>query len=232
MYTFTPPVEARKITYYHGSGSASLVGVLSNNFPGLMPIATLFREGGVSYGGEGNVAQVIENVDSFISTVTGGHLYVAIDYATKEGTRSWTPEIGKKNLNIIRQLLKLKENPLRKLGKVFFKVENRRIRLWKQLSDEERDLIQNPFPIIYRFNEDGEFHNNLYFQSGREVCVTKTIGVDDLNIHVPLSQIDRVERMARSKGHSPKILDFSELVMIDSLFEDHKRSLEKLLQNS
>ncbi len=214
--------------YYHGSGSESLIGVFNKDRPGLRYTGKMLEEGIVPFCGELGWGVAKDGASLVaLSVVIPGTVKVAVRYA-KDFLKSWNPEIGRKNLESARNR---QQNLERKISlgdapeyikaaatmdKLRADIEEKRIANWKSLTDEEKQMISNPFPIVYGINYKKP---TKWVRSDcpGERGIQETISPNDLVIYVPKTKIERTE-LYTGNFNTPvqpfdKLLDISPLAM-------------------
>jgi len=145
-------LEAERLSAsaYHGSNSGSLIGV--RELDGLVSFGTMESRGIYPYTGElglGVSSRGVNSLGGVSSVKLDGYdsLTLLKNYANLgEG---WTPEIGKRNIEKLRKDLPSFEGVWAESIEKNLQIEEWRIKNWNSLSDFEKSLIREPFPIYY-----------------------------------------------------------------------------------
>lgn len=228
-------------TYYHGSSSASLVGVLSDYSPGLKATGTLLSEDKVSYCGELGSGLVHINAHS-LSVIPGTNIKVAVDFALEQGKIIWSVEKAIKELDHTKNDLQQAKKERDEWSKSnstpyeYYKdqveictkrilIHERRLQQWSTLDERCRELIQHPFPIIYQVNYGGKV---ILVQSdhGGEVGIPVAIDLKDIEIYVPKDKISQVYLFEKARFVHP----FKDLSPLKSYSMDNEWAINLLLQ--
>jgi len=231
----------QKNIYYHGSSSASLVGVLSEESPGLKATGTLLQEGMVSYCGELGFGLAHINAHS-LSVIPGTNIKVAVDFALEQGKIIWSVEKAIKELDHTKNNLQKAKKELEEWSNLnsipyeYFKdqvgictkriqIHERRLEQWPTLDERCQELIQHPFPIIYQINCGGKV---ILVQSdhGGEVGIPVTIDLKDIEIYVPKDKISQVYLFEKARFVHP----FKDLSHLQSYSMDNEWAINLLLQ--
>jgi hypothetical protein len=237
-------IDMQASLYYHGSSSASLVGVLSEDSPGLKCLGRLLELGQVPYTGElSSGFTSIAASSKAISVVPIHTIGVAIDFALDHAREGWNPIKGRENMQAYQKYLEL--NYARndagdpdwyykwRKGCIegIIQVERIRIEKWPLLSEREKELIGNPFPVIYEIYHKG---NTLKIRSGYglEVGITCDKGLEDLTIYVPLNQVESVRESASVFGHKPQVESFRALEKYRDASMTVERDIEDLIKKT
>ena len=236
-------------TYFHGSNSASLVGILNKEKPGLRPLGVLLSEGKAPFCGEYNL---VGNKESYskdgIAAVEKDCIASALRYATATFGRGygWNPDQSKKFIEKEREeLVKKRKNLPPDLQQWFDKVYDYNVHIellrekqWKQLSEEEKILVQNPFPILYGIIHEiheGQVRYHHSDISGDCSIHRDLIPLRDIWIFTPYQQIERVSKKWFEVDDNPKVLPFTFLqnfiqeIEAERNKQDARRELEELL---
>jgi hypothetical protein len=161
-------MDAKK--YYHCSGSASLLGVLDRESPGLKSLGTLQKEGKAFYSGVLDIG-VSNNGISWraICVLDENHLSSTMRYSLAPRNRSWTPEISRErvlgcNKELLRIAVRRRERREKGEGdsaeandyedsiRNVLSIELKRQEQWENYGNLERTLIKNQFPVIYELS--------------------------------------------------------------------------------
>lgn len=228
--------------YYHGSNSASFIGVFNKYKPGLKPLSKIIEQGHIPYSGELEHG-IANNRFSLIaiSVVIPDIIKVAVRYA-RDFLKPWNPEIGKYNIESInKHKLRLEEKISEKdcdditkrsydedikVDEAKIKIEQKRIELWKDLSDREKRLILYPYPVIYGINYKKEVIN-VRSDCPREKGITETVYPKDLVLYVPNSKIRRTKDYSDDQSI---INPFKELFQISRLPLDCEREIKNIIE--
>jgi len=165
------------LNFFHGSNSASLEGVIKN---GLRPFGELTD---VPFSGTLDTGISNQGINNYsISAVKAELAPRAYDYTTSK-LEGWNPYVHQKfnselteNLNKVLKeraqlesqindgsssfdtdqgVLKHFDSEISRINK-HLDLEQRRIAAWDNLTEEQRDLIKNPFPVLYGIKHEGE----------------------------------------------------------------------------
>ncbi|HLD12756.1 MAG TPA: hypothetical protein VJB87_04135 [Candidatus Nanoarchaeia archaeon] len=193
------------VRLFHGSTSASFVGVLHKDSPGLTHMQSLLDIGLVPYCGELNNMGIAPGGISYlgISAVHHGRLFRALEYAERGLRSSWDPQVGRDNCETLER--KIGEERQREEAWVHqlsvpilqqrLVIERLRITHWGALRRWEQRWVEQQFPVIYSFNHKGETINVVTDTYG-EVGVPVPISVSKLRIYVPEKRMARVRKVA------------------------------------
>ncbi|MDP3027417.1 MAG: hypothetical protein Q8N63_06925 [Nanoarchaeota archaeon] len=226
-------------TYYHGSSSASFVGVLNENSPRLKPFGTIFSEGKAPYCGE-LWQGISKNGISWnsISAVEQGAVKIAINHASNI-SEGWNPKVGIEKIMQLKKGIKELEQEIEngedtklfshvvEMYKMRKKVEERRLRNWKSLSNTEKDIVENPYPVIYRIKYNGVINHCLH--DSREVRLPE-IEIDNLTVYVPEKYLSSTNFLF--DRHKSVVKPFDALRELQNLPLDCRTSIEILVCNS
>jgi hypothetical protein len=218
-----------KNKYYHGSSSASLVGVLNKENPGLKPVQTILDSGDVPYCGElwQGVSKDV-NVRN-ISVVSEAGIEHAIRYANKS-QKSWTPEFGREEIDSLRSYIvdrkKVVSDIERNGGEDWLKsyyLENEifpaefnvnlhklRLEKWKDLSSIQKAMVVNPFGVLYGIDYSGQITPSSS-QIGLEVGIPECVALEDLAIYVADDKRSFVESLTFGLNEKPNVCCFGDL---------------------
>ena len=193
--------------YFHGSSSASLVGTLQVQNPGLKSIMRILEEGSTTYCGE--LVQGIElggvGLVGF-SAVPPIQLRYAVGYAYKESIQIWNPAIGERELEQTRQLItKLTENP-----------QQMKSRITKEGCQRKIILMERRVKVVYGFYYQGEVVSVLS-EYHDEIGVPEVISPPDFTLYVPPEEVQRVKSMASEKNIVTTVKALEELYEIPNV---------------
>ncbi len=151
--------DLRDVDLFHGTSSKGLPGILRKE--GLSPLNNLGEGDLPPFGGELSVGIFTSGVNrAGLSTVGFANSREAIGYSRKvENLEGWNLEIGLRELEEVRREL----DQARKNGDDLFisineerlSIFQKRVDAWNSLSALERELIEEPFPIVFGFSENG-----------------------------------------------------------------------------
>lgn len=234
--------------YYHGSSSASLVGVLNGEPAGLKSFGQLSEEGKVPYCYASlDLGKSKRGINrKCISAVPPESIKDSVDYALRYSKESWTPDIGRRNLRWLadeisrfesRQNLMEYQHVVLDLLRLEKRVQELRIGNWSILSASERELITNPFAIIYGFDYDGQVipANSDYH---KEVGIPEIIPLEKLTIYAPNDKLRLTDNFRLTTSLStridknPLVLPFDELKHLQSLPQDAYDSIDQLINQT
>lgn len=205
--------------YYHGSGSASFAGIFKDGRALLRPAGKLLDEGIVPFSGElreglAPKAQGGGGINMLaISSVGRQNLDIAIKHALQHGCTAWNPTIGKKNLESKQSELdekraayqnlaatcdpRLRDHAQREIEafEVSRKIDEMRFEAWGLIDSGLHRYIENPFPVLYGIDYDGEVQTlkNSVTEKGIPADVTSVM-------YVPADQIITLKQDASQWG--------------------------------
>ena len=199
----------------------------------------ILRLGKVPYCGElrDNITKSGVN-KTLISAVPVNTIKGAISYAINP--RSWNPVKAKQTIESDQEKIKKtsKKNLNPSLTKIIdtlkinIKIERERINHWETLSNEDKNLIENPFSVIYGIRYTGEV-KTIYSDYACEVGIPKVISLVDLIVYVPNKKINLTKNFVQNKS---EVTDFetlyNELNASDYWPSDNKRIFEILLKKT
>lgn len=223
--------------YYHGSSSASLVGVLNG---GLKPFGQLLAEGRIPYSGDlGDPGKYGRGVNTkSISAVPPVVIKHAVRYALARGKQSWTPE--RAVVHIQELVTRLAEyvpdrhqpryiGTQHQIDKQELRLEKKRLKYWDTLSENEKKLVTLPFALIYGINYNGKIVPNIWPRLHLEIGIPSTISLDDLVLFGLYSHLEFIKNLAREMKRKARVLPFDELLRIPGLPEDAYSSVRQLV---
>lgn len=219
-----------KVDFFHGSNSSSLEGVIKE---GLKPFGELNTvpfsgtlDAGITKGGINT---------SFISTVKSSLAPKAYDYTTAK-LEGWNPYVHEKiNQNLIESRAKIlsergsleeqiaKGAEVSEVDKAVLKhfeqeisridtnldLEKRRLDAWQNLTEEQKDLVKNPFPVLYGIKHAGEttaVRSNVSGERG-----LSKVEPQNLIIYVLPEHIEKAESLTQSLGSKIPVKSIFEL---------------------
>lgn len=219
-----------KVDFFHGSNSASLEGAIKE---GLKPYGELTAvpfsgtlDAGITKGGINT---------SSISAVKASLAPKAYDYTTGK-LEGWNPHVHEKiNQNLIESRAKIlsKRDSLEEqitegaevseTNKAILKhfeqeisridtnldLEKRRLDAWQNLTEEQKDLIKNPFPVLYGIKHEGET-SPVRSEVAGERGLPK-VEPQNLIIFVLPEHIEKAERMTQALGSKIPVKSIFEL---------------------
>jgi len=235
-------------TYYHGSNSSSLVGVLNKELSGLRPTGDILKSGMVPYSGELNsgISDSGVNRDN-ISVVPRENINVALDYV-RNGDGKWSPIEGKKEIEKLRHYLDVmrmdpsditdkRDKWMQSVwgeaqiepAKRKIEIEKSRIVQWRQLNQSEKELIGDSFEVLYGINYEG---NVTSVRSGitNECGIRGTVPLNDLTIYVPDERTGSLGDLIYKLDNKPTVLGFRRMKDIPFQSEKAKNSVEYFLK--
>ena len=227
--------------YYHGSNAASFPGVFDKHNAGLRSLEVLFRERNPPFSGELCVGRkgisVVEK-----DCIAGAMRYVS---GTFGGTYGWNPQQSQEQMEKKRKRVVCATKDMRSSMKerewierdydLFVHIEQLREKRWQQLSEEDRELVQNPFPVLYaiQYKERVEYHKTDV--PGDMVIEEERIPLQQITLFVPRDATERTKRRWEKVDENPRVLAFDWLTSIVNSIkyprnkEDAERHLERLL---
>ena len=196
--------------YYHGTTSASLPGIIKGE--GLVPTGELIREGKVPLTGElGSGIEGINN--SSISTAMARRHQGALDYAIGLS--------GKNKVNVEDDLAKWFErggresfvqSPFDPDISFFDDLKNKRLTEWQNLSDAEKALVQDNYPVMFGINPtkgNAERFVVPITDVSDELGISGKIGFEEIpSIFVPKSKVAALQEQLGAKTKVLPIEDF------------------------
>ena len=230
-------------TYCHGSSSASLISFFEWNNPGLKPTGTLLQEDKVPYGGElfWGIGQQGINQHS-VSVYDWRRLEHALDYVYQTVRNAWNPESSSQKINrsikliqkcdleltdpTLEDYLKQHISAKKSSAENSIKIEELRLQRWPSLDQWQKDLVLNPYAVLFGINYDGQVN-----YSGGELCeftIPGTVGLECLTLFVPISKVNSVQELAADFGKSVRILSLESLNSED-LSQNAQSALSYLL---
>jgi len=226
--------------YYHGSNSGSLIGVFDVNKPGLRYLGKLLKEGIVPYCGELEWGIAKDGVSLVaLSVVIPATVKVAVRYA-KNFLKPWNPEIGIENLRSARNSQQNLERKIAegntpeyikavaKMHKLRAEIEERRLAGWNGLTDEEKEMVTNPFPVIYGINYKGPT-KWVRSECPGEEGIQKTILPNNLAAYVASSTLEKTKIYAGK--FNTAIYPFRELLNITPLALDCEWAINDIIKS-
>jgi hypothetical protein len=240
--------------YFHGSGSASLAGVLSDEMPGLMCTGELLKRGRVPYCGElkygikgygkGGINMI------FLSVVPEIAIKGAVKYALSEGKKIFSLEMCSETIQKITQIIptierKIAENKPRKhqeeknkvreyysqlyeLDLVYFKLMStiieKQLQQYPLLEPKSQEIISHPFPVIYKIYYEGEVVP-INSDCSLERGIAEPIGLENIEIFAPSNKLDIVYLF----GKNVRVSSFLDLSYLGYISLDNKNSIDQLL---
>jgi len=218
-------VKGKGVTLLHGSGSQSLVDLSS----GLKPTGQLIQNGKVPFAGELGTGTAGVNSNS-ISSTSISHMNTsswgsALSYAQGCGNTSWNPEIGKKNLAEIEAAIA--EAAARNVQpgthtdqmlKNSLAIEKGRIARWEKLSEQEKKLVCNSYPVLYGINTSQIPQDRLWVPKSDcfgEVAVKDGVNWESIKVvYVPANKVEEVTKRLASTAGTKHV----EVFPIDTVF--------------
>jgi len=199
-------IKGKGVTLLHGSGSQSLVDLST----GLVPSGQLIQNGQVPFAGELAVGALKGSVNNnAISTTVISHMNSnwgnALDYAKGCGNKSWNPDIGKKTLAALEEAIAKAPSEGIKPGSLTdqmlkngVEVEKARMARWEKLSEEQKKLVCDSYPVLYGLNTTSVPQANLSFP--RSDCYGEVAVKDGVNwesvkvVYVPANKVEEVTK--------------------------------------
>lgn len=190
---------------FHGSTSASLLAFTENqNKRGqLQATGVLEAAGKVPFGGEIVFGRHGINRTG-LSVVWLGNIRSARFYATDSNTSPWNPDIGKQQLEESKKLFEDRDydeaSTKKQMLKNAIEITEARIKEWPNLNAEEKDLIQNPFPVMYGIRVTRSDALTLFSSDiSGEIKLNNGTEGDELRvIFVPEEQVTRVREIIKN----------------------------------
>jgi len=175
----------------HGTSSKILPGLVRTDGK-LIPTGELLQQGIPPYGGELKYGASSRGVSqkhvSFVEMETGG---AELKYARDDFNKGWNPELGKADLEEQEKLLAEVESGDLKLPKtiqdqIVADIDLRKLRLdyWGSFSAAEKELIENPFPLVIGVDADnlvlntnigGRLQGEVAVQGGADLTTRRVI---------------------------------------------------------
>lgn len=234
------------INYYHGSSSASFVGTLSEESPGLRPLSLISEKGIIPYSGEFGIGFLLKGGISRVATsaVDIFHINEALRYALISTKQNWTPlKSGRKIISIEERLNSMPRSKylLGEDGEFCRSIllnskllEKIRLRHWSDLSESKRDLVSNPFPVLYGIRYGGEVYT-VHSDSPGEVGIPGKVGLEDITLYVPSKRFNDTLNLAKGLDVVPKVAPIGVLAFlrsyVDSRNLDSFKSLVKKIED-
>lgn len=195
---------------FHGSNSSSLLSF--TGYGGqqgrLLPVGILEREGKIPFSGAIDLGRVGVN-QNFLSTVPAPQVMETLRYT---GTTGFVPAEARKAISEAQRLLRsanpgsLSEQQLRNV----VEVETRRLQEFEKLTPLEKELVQNPFPIVYGVNPARAGSTSpVKSDVSREIGVLNGAQKDEIKVlFVPQEKIEFTRRLLTEQlgtGHGIKV---------------------------
>jgi len=203
--------ESPKIpVYYHGTTSASLPGIIKNE--GLLPVGELIREGKIPLTGELGSGVAGINNSSISTAMARGH-QGALDYAIGLS--------GKNKVNVEDDLAKwferggresFVESPYSPDISFYDDLKNKRLTEWQNLSDAEKALVQDNYPVMFGINPTKGNTERFVIPKtdiSDEVGISGKINFEEIpSIFVPKSKVAALQEQLGTKTKVLPIEDF------------------------
>ena len=182
----------------HSSNSSSLLAFTEYNGKkgGLIPTGQLEAQGKVPFSGEINFGRSGVNQDS-LSTVLITEKKTVSQY-TRLNTEGWSFEKSQKKA---LENVPSKDDLLNPTVKNDYEIEKLRREQWTKLTSEEKNLVSDPFPIVYGIEPKrvGVTHS-VSSAVHYEVGLKDGASVDEIkSIFVPKDKIEYVKQMLNEK---------------------------------
>jgi hypothetical protein len=218
---------------YHGSGSASLAGVLR---AGLQPSGQLLRSRSVPFGGELEFGLVPDRGvnNHLVSAVWQERPEGAIEYALANLTeKAWQPARDQPNvIKSSKQEATLFSDPSQlPFEQLRQYIETERQRTWPTLSATEQQLIRNPFPVIYGVAPHEGFSWRMMEKGAVSLeCAISPVQPCNLVVFVPASKCEMVREVAREFASLVRVEAFSRMPCFSNSWSSykHKQALSHL----
>jgi hypothetical protein len=203
--------ESPKVpVYYHGTTSASLPGIIKGE--GLTPVGELIREGKVPLTGELGAGVAGINNSSISTAMARGH-QGALDYAIGLS--------GKNKVNVEDDLAKwferggresFVESPFSPDISFYDDLKNKRLTEWQNLSDAEKALVQDNYPVMFGINPtkgNAERFTIPRTDISDEVGISGKINFEEIpSIFVPKNKVAALQEQLGTKTKVLPIEDF------------------------
>jgi hypothetical protein len=196
--------------YYHGTTSASLPGIIKNE--GLLPVGELIKEGKIPLTGELGAGVAGINNANISTAMARGH-QGALDYAIGLS--------GKNKINVEDDLAKwferggresFVESPYSPDISFYDDLKNKRLTEWQNLSDAEKALVQDNYPVMFGINPtkgNAERFTIPRTDISDEVGISGKINFEEIpSIFVPKSKVAELQQQLGTKTKVLPIEDF------------------------
>jgi len=203
--------ESPKVpVYYHGTTSASLPGIIKGE--GLTPVGELIREGKVPLTGELGAGVAGINNSSISTAMARGH-QGALDYAiglsgknkinVEDDLANWFERGGRESFV---------ESPFSPDISFYDDLKNKRLTEWQNLSDAEKALVQDNYPVMFGINPtkgNAERFTIPRTDISDEVGISGKINFEEVpSIFVPKSKVAALQEQLGTKTKVLPIEDF------------------------
>ena len=196
--------------YYHGTTSASLPGIIKNE--GLLPVGELIKEGKVPLTGELGAGVAGINNASISTAMARGH-EGALDYAiglsgknkinVEDDLANWFERGGRESFV---------ESPFSPDISFYDDLKNKRLTEWQNLSDAEKTLVQDNYPVMFGINPtkgNAERFTIPRTDISDEVGISGKINFEEIpSIFVPKSKVAELQQQLGTKTKVLPIEDF------------------------
>ncbi|MSR86658.1 hypothetical protein EXS70_00585 [Candidatus Peribacteria bacterium] len=223
---------------FHGSSSASLPGVLDVKNPGLKAAGELLGQGAVPFCGElhRGIAEGGVNL-KFISVVPKNGLDSAAVYAQQYAEEPWTPAIAVSETDWLKDGLQKIEGTTRCFSGMtrqrvlqLIDLHQKRTQQWQQLTPEEQDFVQHPFPIIYGIAEHKEaVAVDSDFRAEKGV---RDVPPEATTMYVPSDKVSLMEATVAARGLQFAVRPLSVLAKNQQLADGIRSRLISILKKS
>ena len=200
----------RMPVYYHGTTSASLPGIIKNE--GLVPTGELLREGKVPLTGELGAGATGINSGNISTAMARGHTG-ALDYAIGLS--------GRNKVNVEDDLAKWFErggreeffsSPYSPDISFYDDLKNKRLTEWQSLSDAEKALVQDNYPVMFGINPTKGNADRFVIPKSDisdEVGISGKINFEEIpSIFVPKSKVSALQQQLGTRTKVLPIEDF------------------------
>ncbi|MEI6080075.1 MAG: hypothetical protein WCQ53_05535, partial [bacterium] len=197
-------LESNGALLFHGSNSSSLLAFTKyGNYEGrLLPTGKLLEEGKVPFTGEITVAAGKFNKDN-LSTTFINNMKTPVDYSGRVNplAKKWNPEIGNKEVEAYNSGFRTEE-----AKKNMVTINQKRIEEWPKLTTSEKELVEEPFSVIYGIKTKPGANRLTAGSMKQEVGISGGVEIDEIkSIFVPQNKIDFVKDMLAKTGKSTDI---------------------------
>jgi hypothetical protein len=203
-------------TFYHGTTSASIPGMLKGE--GLIPTGQLIKRGEVPFTGELFSGVTPSGINqTSLSTVSARNHQPALDYANamarekidvQQKLQDWFTKGGRDEY-----IKDFANSPYFPKAEFRDDLYNKRLTQWNALSDEEKAIIQENYPIMIGINpRQGDASRFIYPKSdiSNEVGISGNIDFDEIpSIFAPTDKIQVLQKYLGNKTKVLPIEDFS-----------------------
>lgn len=192
MLELLPELAQHGSEYFHGSRSASLMGLIdkNKNIRGLRPTGVLLQKQRVPFSGElANGIAREEGINKTALSVTRlVFSSMAISY-TKVESDTWSIEKSQQIIDEYKQ--KTSDRHFGYIFKSAISIETKRQKRWEKLSEQEKSLVLQNFPVLYGLKPNKDKTEPLESRYGDvEYLVMGGVDINEIRtIFVPVENI-------------------------------------------